>query len=195
MIANRVAKPLLIVSGLPRSGTSLMMKMLEAAGIDVLTDRVRSADSDNPEGYYEFERVKKLPLGDIEWLDNASDKSVKVISALLEYLPSTYDYKIIFMQRDLQEILASQQKMIENRGHTANIAPNNVMEQAMQKHLASIEKWLSAQSNIKKIDVNYNQLLKNPESLIADISHFLDRKLDTSQMLKVIRPDLYRNRS
>lgn len=187
--------PIIIVSGLPRSGTSLMMKMLDFGGIDILTDHLRTADGDNPEGYYEFERVKKLPQGDTSWLEDANGKVVKVISALLEYLPNTYNYEIIFMQRNLQETLTSQQKMLENRGQVANTTPQHLIEQAMRKHLALVERWLSAQSNIKKIDINYNQLIREPEPLLANIGHFLERQLDTSQMLKVIRPDLYRNRS
>ncbi|HZD55295.1 MAG TPA: hypothetical protein VE136_01120, partial [Anaerolineales bacterium] len=97
-----------IVSGLPRSGTSMMMKMLEAGGVPPLTDEIRTADRDNPKGYYEFERVKKMPDGDKAWMVEARGKSVKVISALLEHLPPQYDYKVIFMRRDMNEILASQ---------------------------------------------------------------------------------------
>ena len=99
-----------VVSGLPRSGTSMMMKMLEAGGIDPIQDGIRTPDSDNPKGYYEYERVKQLDKGDTAWVADAQGKSVKVISALLRYLPADYEYRILFMRRDLDEILASQAK-------------------------------------------------------------------------------------
>ena len=87
-----------IVSGLPRSGTSMMMKMLEAGGIELLIDRVRVADADNPKGYYEFERVKQIET-DQAWLPEAQGKAVKMISALLRHLPADCRYRIIFMER------------------------------------------------------------------------------------------------
>jgi hypothetical protein len=113
---DEVAQTVVVVSGLPRSGTSLMMQMLEAGGITVLTDGIREPDEDNPRGYYEFERVKALPKGDYEWLESARGKAVKVVSALLEYLPPEYNYKVIFMHRRMEEILASQRKMLIRRG-------------------------------------------------------------------------------
>src|ERR1043165_1737839 len=109
-------KPITVVSGLPRSGTSMMMKMLEAGGMSLLVDNLRTADDDNPAGYYEFEPVKKLSQGDFDWLEEAQGKAVKVIAALLADLPSAYTYQIIFMRRDMFEILASQNKMLLNRG-------------------------------------------------------------------------------
>ena len=107
-------KTIIVVSGLPRSGTSMMMKMLAEGGLPILTDALREADDDNPNGYYEFELVKKLPDGQNKWLADANHKVVKIISALLEHLPTNYRYKIIFMEREPSEILASQQKMLAN---------------------------------------------------------------------------------
>ena len=101
---NKDSNTIVVVSGLPRSGTSMMMKMLEAGGIPPLTDKIRTADDDNPKGYYEFERVKKLKDGDSAWLDDAKGKAVKVITALLTYLPDTYNYNIVFMERALPEV-------------------------------------------------------------------------------------------
>ena len=100
-------QPIVIMSGLPRSGTSLMMSILSAGGLPVLTDHQRKPDADNPKGYYEYERVKKLARGDTKWLSKADGKVVKIISALLMYLPETYSYKIIFMHRHMSEILES----------------------------------------------------------------------------------------
>jgi hypothetical protein len=105
-----------VVSGLPRSGTSMLMNMLDAGGIPPLTDNLRAADDDNPRGYYEFEPVKKLREGDFSWLPNAQGKSVKIISALLAYLPPTETFQVLFMQRAIPEILASQRRMLINRG-------------------------------------------------------------------------------
>ena len=106
--------PITVVSGLPRSGTSMMMKMLEAGGVPLIIDNLRTSDEDNPAGYYEFEPVKKLGKGDSGWLADAQGKAVKVIAALLVHLPAAYTYQIIFMHREMSEILASQRKMLLN---------------------------------------------------------------------------------
>ena len=109
-------EPIVVVSGLPRSGTSMMMKMLEAGGIPPVTDELRTADDDNPKGYYEFERVKQMDKGDTAWVADAQGKVVKVISALLKHLPSSHNYQVIFLRRHMSEILASQRKMLIRRG-------------------------------------------------------------------------------
>src|SRR5687768_1736541 len=108
-----------VVSGLPRSGTSMMMKMLEAGGLEPVVDHVRKPDEDNPKGYYEFERVKALE-NDREWLPEAKGKFVKVISMLLRHLPADHRFKVIFMQRNMPEVLASQKKMLVRRGEDPN---------------------------------------------------------------------------
>ena len=105
-----------VVSGLPRSGTSLMMQMLEAGGVPILTDGERACDADNPKGYYEYEPVKALQNGDSDWLDKAEGKAVKVISFLLRHLPQKHRYRVVFMNRNLDEVLASQEKMPVTRG-------------------------------------------------------------------------------
>ncbi len=120
-------QPIMVVSGLPRSGTSMMMKMLTAGGILPLTDKLRVADRDNPEGYYEFERVKQLDKGDTAWLPEAQGKAVKVISFLLPHLPPQYAYQIVFVRRHMSEILASQRKMLVHRGED----PNNMNDDQM----------------------------------------------------------------
>src|ERR671934_2987374 len=106
---------IVIVSGLPRSGTSLMMQMLHAGGMPLLIDEQRPPDTDNPNGYWEYEPVKRLQQ-DNSWMHKAEGKAVKVVSALLQYLPPQHIYKIIFMQRPMQEVLASQAVMLERRG-------------------------------------------------------------------------------
>src|SRR6266542_2783863 len=151
--------PIIIVSGLPRSGTSMMMKMLAAAKIEVFTDNVRVADEDNPEGYFEFERVKKLKQGDFEWLPLAKGKAVKVISALLEFLPSQFKYRVVFMQRRMNEILASQREMLANRGKPNGSVDDETMAELYQKHLDTVKRCLSREPNFRVLEVEYNRLL------------------------------------
>ena len=184
-----------IVSGLPRSGTSMMMKMLEAGGLEPLTDNIRKADDDNPKGYYEFERVKKMPEGDIAWLADASGKSVKIISALLPHLPVTYQYKIIFMSRQVNEILASQKKMLIRRNEPTDRVGEHELAELYRKHLVQTFIWLDKhKNNISCLKVNYNALLKNPSCYIAEITNFLDRDLNVAAMTRIIDPTLYRQR-
>ena len=112
----RFGKSIIVVSGLPRSGTSMMMRMLEAGGIEIMTDDQRAADVDHPRGYFELERVKELDKGgDKSWLDGARGKAIKIISFLLRELPPDYHCKVIFMRRGIDEIIASQNKMLERR--------------------------------------------------------------------------------
>lgn len=191
--------PVVVVSGLPRSGTSMMMKMLEAAGLEVVIDGVRTADDDNPKGYYEFERVKKLPAGDTEWVSDAEGKVVKVISALLEHLPSDHSYRVIFMRRRLVEVLRSQQKMLANRDEAADAVADEHLTAFFTKHLKTTETWLQTQPNVEALFVDYNEMLVNPEPAVDQLIEFLT-PLDTGSefssgpMLRVVDPELYRNR-
>jgi hypothetical protein len=187
-------KEIIIVSGLPRSGTSMMMKMLEAGGMTLLTDNFRKADEDNPKGYFEFERVKKLKDGDTAWLADAHGKAVKVISALLPHLPPTYNYRIIFMERSLSEVLASQRKMLLRRGEDPDKVGDEEMSRLFEKHLKQVMTWMESQLNIQHIIVNYNQMLEDPGPHITRINHFLGEILDTKKMAEVIDPVLYRQR-
>ena len=184
-----------IVSGLPRSGTSMMMKMLEAGGMQVLTDNVRSADENNPKGYYEFSRVKKLKDGDIAWVETANGKVVKVISALLEHLPQDYHYKIIFMRRDMNEILASQKQMLTILGQSNGGLTDTQLSSIYHKHLTNVEAWLARQTNLDVIYVNYNSLLRNPADHLTQVQAFLKGDLDIEKMQHVIDRNLYRQRN
>lgn len=187
--------PVVIVSGLPRSGTSMMMKMLEAGGLPVLIDGLRAADTDNPEGYYELERVKELDKGDTAWITEAQGKGVKVISALLEYLPADYQYRVIFMHRNIEEVLNSQRKMLAHRGENVDTANDEEMADLFAKHLAKIKEWLRAQPNFAVLDVDYNEMLKDPAPYVRSINQFIDNTLDEMAMVKIVNPDLYRNRA
>ncbi len=184
-----------IVSGLPRSGTSMMMKMLVAGGLLPVTDNIRTADEDNPKGYYEFERVKQLPKGDVAWLPDAQGKVVKVIAALLPYLPGGYEYRVIFMQRAMPEVLASQRQMLIRRGEDPDKIPDDVIAKLFEKHLKQVNDWVSQQPNVHRLDVNYNEMLKNPAPFIAQINAFLDNQLDAAQMATVVDPSLHRQRA
>ncbi len=188
-------KPIIIVSGLPRSGTSMMMKMLEAGGIPPLTDALREADSDNPKGYYEFERVKQMDKGDTDWLEDTQGKAVKVISALLRHLPDEYEYRIIFMRRNMPEILASQRKMLVNRGENTDELDDAKMADLFEKHLQSTLKWIDRQPNVSCLYIHYSDMLADPMPQVEKITAFLDQKMDKIAMANVVDPNLYRNRA
>ena len=187
-------KVIIIVSGLPRSGTSMMMKMLESAGLEILTDNQRSADENNPKGYYEFERVKKLKAGDFDWLSIARGKVVKVISALLEYLPNQYQYKIIFMRRNMDEVLSSQRLMLVRDGIQDDKVPDGKLAELYENHLRKIETWLEQQPNMSTLYISYNQTLQDPEPDVNRINQFLGGNLDMKAMLQVVDQNLYRER-
>jgi hypothetical protein len=184
-----------IVSGLPRSGTSLMMSMLAAGGLAVMTDHLRIADDDNPVGYFELEDVKKLINGEHSWLAQSKGKAVKVISTLLPYLPDGYHYRIIFMRRPMEEVLASQRKMLINRGENPDKVSDDQMAEMFKGNLQQSERWMNSQSYATRIDINYRQLVTHPRPLVAEINTFLGGGLDEDKMLGVIDPSLYRQRS
>ncbi|RME09621.1 MAG: sulfotransferase family protein [Ardenticatenia bacterium] len=183
-----------VVSGLPRSGTSMMMKMLEAGGLPLLVDNIRQADEDNPKGYYEFERVKALPKGDVEWVSQAQGKAVKIISVLLQHLPETYHYKIIFMRRDLEEVLRSQRKMLIRRGHDPNEQDDDKLRELYTRHLAQIETWLAQQPHMDVLYVPYGEMVTHPQPFAEEVNAFLGGHLDVQAMVEVVDPTLYRNR-
>jgi hypothetical protein len=185
---------LVIVSGLPRSGTSMMMKMLEAGGIPVLTDHEREADEDNPKGYFEFERVKKLKEGDVDWLPQAKGKVVKVIAALLTHLPHEYQYDVIFMRRAMPEVLASQKQMLIRRGENPDKVKDEEIAALFEKHMAQVIGWAKKQKNIRLIEVDYNAALKNPAPIIKRVNNFLGDQLNAEMMASVVDPTLYRQR-
>ncbi|MEZ4620964.1 MAG: sulfotransferase domain-containing protein [Caldilineaceae bacterium] len=168
--------------------------MLDVGGLAVLTDNLREADVDNPKGYYEFERVKQLDKGDVAWLPEAQGKVVKIISMLLPYLPDDYHYKVLFMRREISEILASQRKMLANRGMPTDETTEAELERSFSKHLMQVQNWLQSQPNTETLYIYYNELLKAPAQTVPQINQFLDNKLDPVRMMEVIDPTLYRNR-
>ena len=186
---------MIVVSGLPRSGTSLMMQMLEAGGLEILTDRIRTADESNPQGYYELEKVKELDKGgDTSWLEGSRGKAVKIIAFLLRHLPDTLNYRVIFMQRDLHEIIASQNKMLAQRGETSDTDDDRVMD-AFKQHLLRTRSMVTSRDCFQSLDVSYNVVLEEPAAQAKRVSDFLGGTLDVESMAAVVNPELYRNRA
>lgn len=190
----RRGRPIVVVSGLPRSGTSMAMRMLEAGGISVLSDGVRAADDSNPRGYYEFEPVKDLDKpGDHRWLAGARGQAVKIISLLLTHLPERYDYQVIFMRRDLDEIVASQNAMLDARGQ-ARGAEDERLKTLYADHLAQVERFLSRRDCFTILDLPYAGVIADPRAQAERVSAFLGQRLDIEQMAAVADRSLYRNR-
>jgi hypothetical protein len=182
---------IIVVSGLPRSGTSLMMQMLESGGVEIVTDSIRGADADNPRGYFEFEKVKKIKQ-DASWLPATRGKALKMISQLLYDLPATERYRVIFMERDLDEMLLSQEKMLERLGRKG--ADRDKIRSSYSLHLERLTGWLADQAHLSVLYVNYNELLDQPEREAERVSAFLGGQAPIQEMAKAVDPSLYRNR-
>jgi LPS sulfotransferase NodH len=191
---QKPSDPITIVSGLPRSGTSMMMKILEAGGIPILTDNLRTPDEDNPRGYFELEQVKALKEGESIWLKDASGKAVKVISSLLGELPAVYQYRIIFMRRAISEILASQKQMLIRRGGSTE-GDDQKMAENFQEHLKRVRIWLANQSNMGVLYIDYNDLMADPAPHITQVAEFLGLEERLNEMLAVPDKGLYRQRA
>jgi hypothetical protein len=183
-----------IVSGLPRSGTSLMMQMLAAGGMPILSDGEREADTDNPRGYLEWERIKQLPK-DPACIAEAEGKAVKVISLLLLSLPEGHDYRVIFMQRPLAEVLSSQEVMLHHRGTAKPGADASEIAGAFEKNLRAVNAWLNSKAYVKTLRVSYHDVLRDAEDIGKKISQFLGIELDVTAMTGQVDATLYRNRS
>jgi hypothetical protein len=186
-----VQQEIVIVSGLPRSGTSLMMQMLDRGGLEVVTDNVRAADTDNPRGYYELEQVKRIK-NDVSWLPATRGKAFKMVSQLLYELPANEKYRVIFMERDLDEMIVSQEKMLGRFGKPS--APATVIKDHFTKHLAKLRDWLATQRNIQLLYIQYRDLVERPEIEATRVSAFLDGRVEANEMAKSVDPLLYRNR-
>ena len=191
-----VEQSVVIVSGLPRSGTSMLRGRLAAGGLETVVDGIREADDDNPKGYHELEQVKELDKGgDTSWLDDAPGKCLKVISFLLQHLPSTHHYKIVFVRRHLQEVLASQRKMLERRGESGGDASDEEMATMFAAHLAKMERQLAARPNCEVLYVDHRATLDTPREVATQVNRFLGDRLDVEKMAAVVDQQLYRNRA
>jgi len=191
----KYGRPVVIVSGLPRSGTSMAMKMLEAGGMELVVDNVRTADVDNPKGYYEDERVKNLAeMEDTSWFRAARGKVIKVVSSLLNYLPTDNAYKVIFMRRNLHEVLASQAKMLERRGEKSQTEDQELLAM-YEAHLDKVEFQLRFRPHFEALYVNYADVVSDPLSQARLMAGFVGGGLDVSKMAAAVDGSLYRNRA
>ena len=182
-----------IVSGLPRSGTSLLMQMLTAGGLTPVSDGERRPDIDNPKGYLEWERIKQLPK-DPSLIDEAEGKVVKVISQLLFSLPHGHDYRVIFMQRPLPEVMASQDEMLRRRGTYDAAVDQTAVVNAFRDHLYKIHSWLSSQPHIAVLRLGYHDVLHRPKESSEKIKDFLGVELNLEAMTRQVDQSLYRQR-
>ncbi len=183
-----------IVSGLPRSGTSLMMQMLAAGGMRVQTDKFRPADAHNPRGYYEDRRVKSLGT-DNTWVAEADGAALKVVSLLLYELPDNLQYRVLFMRRNLEEVLRSQQQMLASRPDgRSDAAPPADMRLHFERHLARLDAWLPQQQHIDVFEIDHRSVIDDPHAVAVSVASFLERELDVEAMASVVDPALYRQR-
>ncbi len=182
-----------VVSGVPRSGTSLAMQMLHAGGMEILTDAARVADHDNPRGYFELERVKQL-RNDKAWLADAEGKAVKIIHLLLMELPTDRTYKVIFLRRDLGEVVRSQAAMLARNARPGAQLPPERLVAIYQQQLATVDAWLAARPNFSVLHVQHAELIQNGAGQARAINQFLGGMLDESRMGLAVDPALHRNR-
>ncbi len=196
LLNRRYGTPIYVVSGLPRSGTSMMMRMLEAGGIAPFTDGDRVADIDNPEGYYEFERVKDLETDpDRSWVRDARGKALKVISFLIRHLPPDNAYRIIYMRRHLDEVLKSQDKMLDRLGRPAAGGDLEAMKEAYRNDIVAARLHARKQPNMEMIEVHYGDTIANPGATCALVNRFLGGHLNEAAMAAAVNERLYRNRA
>jgi predicted AlkP superfamily phosphohydrolase/phosphomutase/tetratricopeptide (TPR) repeat protein len=182
-----------VVSGLPRSGTSMMMQMLSAGGLQVMSDGKRESDSDNPQGYLEDERVKRLQT-DHQWLGEAAGKAIKVVAPIVMNLPQQYNYKVIFMERDLHEVLTSQQVMLGRKKEVERKTYPAALADAFTKQLEKTKAWLATQPQISVLYVSYSDVIASPSEQAENIASFLGEELDLAAMAEAVNAGLYRNR-
>ncbi len=193
-ISEFIKGDIVIVSGLPRSGTSMMMQMLDTGGLEVFTDGVRKSDENNPKGYYEHELVKSLSRNKT-WMKDAMGKVVKVISQLIFELPANYRYKIIFMERDLDEVIQSQHKMLIRDGKAKEDSINIRVVNAFKQNLERIHTWVPKQQNMEIIFVSHRNLINNPVEELKKVNDFLGGTLDTKAMATVVDKNLHREKA
>lgn len=185
---------IIIVSGLPRSGTSMMMQVLSAGGIEPLTDNIRKKDKDNPRGYYEYEPAKKTDEDPI-WVQKADGKVVKMVYSLLYDLPHDHEYQVIFMDRDINEVLSSQKKMLKRLGREGAKVGDDKLKRLFKKDLSKFKLWISGKDNFSILFVNYKEMVESSLSQCKKINSFLGDILDVDSAATVVDPNLYRNRS
>jgi hypothetical protein len=179
-----------IVSGMPRSGTSLAMQMLRAGGMPLLTDERRPPDAHNPRGYFEYEPVKRL-AADSSWVKSAHGQAVKIIYRLLRYLPGDVTCKVLFLERDLVEVFESQQEMLRSKNDAAALQDRSRILSALAAELVEAKAWLAQHAGMQVLTVPYADVIRHPLDWSREIAHFLDG-LDESAMAAAVDPALHR---
>ncbi|MGD0199669.1 MAG: sulfotransferase [Bryobacteraceae bacterium] len=183
-----------VVSGLPRSGTSLMMQMLGAGGMPVLSDGMRAADEDNPRGYLELEAVKRMRK-DAAWLSEAQGKAVKVIHLLLRDLPPDRAYRVVFMRRPVAEVVASQRAMLKRSGRQGARLPDDNLAALLEAQARDTQAWMARQPHFRVLAVDYRDCIEQPGEVAARVNAFLGGRLDEAAMAGVVDAGLYRQRA
>jgi len=188
--------PVVVVSGLPRSGTSMMMRMIVAGGMEALIDGQREADVDNPKGYFEYERIKDLEHEtDKSYVRDGRGKVLKAISFLIKDLPDDNDYRVVFMRRDLDEVLASQEKMIDRLGSSDTDAQREAMKEAYRNDIVRTRLLCRNRPNFELIEVHYKASVEDPADTARVVNAFLGGQLDEAKMREAVDAALYRNRA
>lgn len=191
----RYGRPVVLVSGLPRSGTSMLMQMLERGGMPIVTDKIRTADEDNPKGYHEFERIKEIDkTTDKSWLKNYRGQVIKTISFLLQDLPLDLNYQVVFMRRNIDEVLRSQNKMLDRSGAGGTLVPDEKMRGNYEFHLKKVYYRLAHTPNFQVLYLDYPEVVADPLDAAKRINAFLGRNMNVEAMAGAVESSLYRNR-
>lgn len=198
---------IIVVSGLPRSGTSLMMNMLQAGGIEVMHDGKRRPDAGNPTGYFEHEKVKELARGNVAWLAESTGKAIKIVSPLLAYLPDHFEYKVVFLRRSVKEIVASQEALLEHMhgagsdpalefGHESGLGRSSSrdLRALMSKHLRAVQQWRRSKRNVEVQEVRFEDIFEAPHGVLREVEQLISRGIDLERAIAVINPALARHR-
>ena len=193
MPSNEAKNYITIVSGLPRSGTSMMMQMLAAGGMPVLSDNIRRADEDNPRGYYEYEAVKTTDQ-DASWLIHAYGKAVKMVYLLLYELPQDHNYRVVLMTREISEVMDSQEAMLRRHSRDAGVLSSAELGRVFENELSKLQSWLQDRPHLKVLKVSYNSMIRDPDCEVRRLVAFLDRSLDMNAMVAALDRSLYRQR-
>jgi len=186
--------PIIIVTGLPRSGTSMVMRMLQAGGVEVTTDGERRADEDNPLGYFEFEKAIELAK-DTSWIQQARGKVVKIVAQLLPHLPAKEHYHIIFMERDLAEVVASQKAMLARQSRRGAELDEQKLRDTYTSQLNRVHTQLARRPEVRMLCVNYADLVADPTTQVSALAEFLGAPFDLHAAAGAVRPDLHRQKS
>ncbi|MEM6799621.1 MAG: sulfotransferase family protein [Planctomycetota bacterium] len=185
---------IVVVTGLPRSGTSMLMQMLAAGGVPIFTDRLRQADDDNPSGYFEHEAVKRL-ASDAAWLAEAAGQAVKIVAPLIPAIPEGMPLKVLLIERALDEVIASQEKMMQRLGTSGAALPAERLKAVFAQQLARAKAFLDGRGDAETVSLAYRETVNDPATCAKKINAFFGGSLDKKAMAAAVNPKLYRNRS